>query len=126
MRTKNLNESFVSALDSAALLAERAERLELARQRTEEARQHAEAARQSAEVARKHAEVAQLRADDANQAKSAFVANMSHELRTPLTAIIGYAEELLVCDEPKPRISYAEVIRRNGKYLLEILNDVLE
>ena len=31
-------------------------------------------------------------ADQANQAKSAFLAMMSHELRTPLSAIIGFSE----------------------------------
>ncbi len=32
-------------------------------------------------------------AEEANQAKSAFIANMSHELRTPLSAIIGYSRD---------------------------------
>jgi anti-sigma B factor antagonist len=51
---------------------------------------------------------------------------LSAELRTPLTAIIGYAEQLLLEQEPKTGGEYVEVIRRNGAHLLELNNDVLD
>ncbi|HEY0136955.1 MAG TPA: ATP-binding protein, partial [Nannocystis sp.] len=65
----------------------------------------------------------------ANQAKNLFLANMSHELRTPLNAIIGYSE--LVREElEESGVSEASVdldkIRGAGKYLLNIVSDVLD
>ncbi len=66
-------------------------------------------------------------AEAANRAKSEFLANISHEVRTPLTAILGHAD--LLADQI-PRDSAAgrsvEVIRRNGRHLLAILNDLLD
>ena len=65
----------------------------------------------------------------ANQAKNLFLANMSHELRTPLNAIIGYSE--LVREElEESGVHEASVdlekIRGAGKYLLNIVSDVLD
>jgi signal transduction histidine kinase/AmiR/NasT family two-component response regulator len=72
-----------------------------------------------------------LRARDeaitASSAKSAFLANMSHEIRTPLTSIIGFAELLL--NERLSDIDRAGALRtiiRNGRHLLEIINDILD
>jgi len=65
-------------------------------------------------------------ADIANKAKSRFLANISHELRTPMAAILGFTEILQqeVGDvEVNERL---DAIRRNGDYLLRLLNDVLD
>jgi signal transduction histidine kinase len=60
--------------------------------------------------------------------KSEFLAVMSHELRTPLNAIDGYAE--LIELEVRGPITAAQRedirrIRRSQKYLLSLINDVL-
>ncbi len=66
-------------------------------------------------------------AEAANQAKSTFLANMSHELRTPLNAILGFSQ--LLAARPDIDGDQAEnlaVIRRSGKHLLNLINDVLD
>lgn len=65
-------------------------------------------------------------AEAANESKSEFVANMSHEIRTPMTAVLGYAD-LLAADETDPqKLQYLQTIKRNGTFLLEIINDILD
>ena len=68
-------------------------------------------------------------ADRANRTKSTFLASMSHELRTPLNAIIGYSEILeedLSDLGEEQMVSDVEKIRRSGKHLLGVINDVLD
>ena len=65
-------------------------------------------------------------AETANQSKSEFVANMSHEIRTPMTAVLGFAD-LLAADEDNPqKLLYLQTIKRNGGFLLDIINDILD
>jgi CheY-like chemotaxis protein/nitrogen-specific signal transduction histidine kinase len=64
-----------------------------------------------------------------NQIKSTFISSMGHELRTPLNSIIalsGVLNRHLSGAIPDEEFSYLEVIERNGKNLLNLINDVLD
>lgn len=72
-------------------------------------------------------EVAKQSAEAGDRAKGTFIATMSHELRTPMTSIIGFAETLLEdkVDEQERRRRVGKIVR-NGKHLLQLMNDVLD
>lgn len=100
----------------------------LSREITERMRSE-EALRQSEEklrAAMEEAERLASAAEAANKAKSEFLANMSHEIRTPMNAVLGYTEllEVLVTDEKQK--SYLESIKKGGRALLTIINDILD
>jgi PAS domain S-box-containing protein len=68
-------------------------------------------------------------AEAANLAKSQFLANMSHELRTPLNAIIGFSEILAdktFGDLNARQLKYSNNILNSGRYLLQLINDILD
>ena len=67
--------------------------------------------------------------DESNRLKSAFLSNMSHELRTPLNSVIALTEVLsrrLRSVIPDEEYSYLDIIERNGKGLLNLINDILD
>jgi signal transduction histidine kinase len=68
----------------------------------------------------------QNRLEQANRSKSEFLANMSHEIRTPMTAILGFANLLNDSLTSPADIEAVDTIRRNGEYLIEIINDILD
>lgn len=70
--------------------------------------------------------VERLRAEAESRSKSEFLAHLSHELRTPLSAILGFTELLLNRRNDKEDLSYLQVVHRNGKHLLGLLNDILD
>jgi signal transduction histidine kinase/CheY-like chemotaxis protein len=66
---------------------------------------------------------------NADQLKGAFVANMSHEIRTPLNSVLALSQLLregvagpLTVDQRR----YLEIILRNGRTLLRLIDDILE
>lgn len=67
--------------------------------------------------------------DEANRMKTSFLSNMSHELRTPLNSVIalsGVLSRRLMGKLPDEEHSYLDVIERNGKQLLLLINDILD
>lgn len=67
------------------------------------------------------------RAEYANSAKSDFLSRMSHDIRTPMNSIIGTTtlayEEI---DNPQAMKIYLDNISNSGKFLMELINDVLD
>ena len=67
--------------------------------------------------------------DEANHLKSAFLSNMSHELRTPLNSVIalsGVLTRRLKKLIPEEEYNYLNIIEKNGKHLLSLINDILD
>ncbi|EMI17405.1 signal transduction histidine kinase with CheB and CheR activity [Rhodopirellula maiorica SM1] len=71
-------------------------------------------------------QLANQEAKAASEAKSSFMANMSHELRTPMTAMLGFADMLSEELSDDPLLEKVSTIKRNGEYLLALLNDILD
>ena len=67
-----------------------------------------------------------MEADQASQAKTAFLAHMSHEIRTPINAILGMNEMILRASPPKNIRTYAHRAHEAGEALLGIVNDILD
>ncbi|GAB2910773.1 ATP-binding protein [Paralcaligenes ginsengisoli] len=65
-------------------------------------------------------------AEQAAQAKAAFLATMSHEIRTPLNGMLGLTQ-IALKDDLTPRLrDCLEKILQAGRHLLEIINDILD
>ncbi len=61
--------------------------------------------------------------------KDQFLSNISHELRTPLNSIIGFTDLLLTEDLgslSEQQRDFLETVARNGRHLLELINELLD
>jgi|LGVE01.1.fsa_nt_gb signal transduction histidine kinase/DNA-binding response OmpR family regulator len=86
---------------------------------------------QSAELIQQNIELEMQKnqLNEASRLKTNFLSNMSHELRTPLNSVIALASVLnrrLADQIPEEEYSYLEIIERNGKNLLYLINDILD
>lgn len=61
------------------------------------------------------------------EAKQAFFRSMSHDMRTPLNAILGSSElARRHLEDPARTAGYLDKIDSSGRYLLGLINDILE
>ncbi len=73
-----------------------------------------------------------LASQAASRSKNAFLGSVSHELRTPLTSVIGLSATLLHWSSGsaslpvEKQLQYLQSIQKNGKQLLELINEILE
>lgn len=101
-----------------------AQNFELEAQKLELACQSNELTEQNTEL-----EMQKNQLSEASRLKTNFLSNMSHELRTPLNSVIalsGVLSRRLSNKIPVDEYSYIEVIERNGKHLLSLINDILD
>lgn len=62
----------------------------------------------------------------ANSAKSEFLSNMSHDMRTPMNAIISFSNLGMESDTREEALDCLSKINASGKYLMGLINDVLD
>ena len=71
-------------------------------------------------------EEARAQAEAGSRSKSNFLANMSHEIRTPMAAVMGFADLAQSDCTPEEQREYLVTVSRNAKYLMTLLNDILD
>jgi len=75
--------------------------------------------------ARQRAQAEAVRVTELDAFKSKFYTNITHEFRTPLTVILGMANQIE--ENPKKNLQEGiELIKRNGKNLLNQINQILD
>ncbi|MBQ9172284.1 MAG: response regulator [Bacteroidales bacterium] len=65
------------------------------------------------------------RIENANREKMMFYTNMTHEFKTPLSLIIGPSSELVSTVKDHNLMPSLQMINRNAKYLLSLVNQIL-
>ncbi|TDH23506.1 hybrid sensor histidine kinase/response regulator [Segetibacter sp. 3557_3] len=67
-----------------------------------------------------------LRTHELDLLKIKFLTNLSHEFRTPISLILGPVETMLSRPENKHASGDLQLIRRNGRRLLNLVNQLLD
>jgi len=72
------------------------------------------------------AKIAEQKANEASEAKSAFLSMISHEIRNPLNGVIGMAEILRQTSLDSTQKDYLEAIHSSGSTVVMLLDDILD
>lgn len=118
----------LSRNDEIGLLAKAADVFRTKNEQTEDLLAKTETMVEEQRVLNEYLRDEKKRAEKALSVKTEFLANMSHELRTPLNAIIGFTVRLLKKEDSlsKQQLNALQIVERNGRHLLSLINDVLD
>ena len=81
---------------------------------------------QAIQEALNQAQFATQQAVEASKVKSTFLSNMSHDIRTPMNAVINLTGLALKEEDPAVVKEYLNKIQISGKFLLGLINDILD
>lgn len=113
-------------MDLSAQVEEKTASLTKALENITESKQSIE--RQNALLAKQKDQLEEysFRMEKANKEKLMLYTNLTHEFKTPLTLIMGPASEL-AANNSNPEIAPTlQIIERNSKYLLSLVNQILD
>lgn len=66
------------------------------------------------------------RLHELDQLKLKFLTNLSHEFRTPISLILGPVDSLLIKQQAEQEATQLNIIKRNAKRLLNLVNQLLD
>lgn len=66
------------------------------------------------------------RTQELDRLKLKFLTNLSHEFRTPISLIMGPVDQLLSEQRDKPSAERLQMVRRNARRLLNLVNQLLD
>ncbi|HEY1113714.1 MAG TPA: ATP-binding protein, partial [Chitinophagaceae bacterium] len=66
------------------------------------------------------------RVRELDRLKIKFLTNLSHEFRTPIALILGPVEKLLAQEKAESSLGQLQMIKRNGRRLLNLVNQLLD
>ena len=70
--------------------------------------------------------IAVKEAEDANKSKNNFLSQMSHDIRTPMNGIIGMTRIAMKQNNPEKTRECLDKIDTSSKFLLSLVNDILD
>ena len=87
---------------------------------TEKRRQQADFELEKSQILQNQREIEARQLEELDQLKTEFYTNITHEFRTPLTVIMGMADNI------KGHAQEKELIHRNSRNLLQLINQMLD
>ncbi len=75
---------------------------------------------------RKRQDMERRQAEQINEAKFQFFINISHEIRTPMSLVISPLQKLIDSDKDASRQKNYQLIQRNAKRVLRLINELMD